>query len=206
MAKKSISDFLDFSLFIFDLDNTIYNEEDYLFQAYSAICERFASVKPGNDRESLSRLMIKIYADEGREKLFDKFLIRSGIGVGHLPECLKILRGFNPEKQIELSPETERILRLLIEKNKLIFVLTNGNPGQQRNKISKLMWDGLDEKITFIMANEIEPKPSAAGIEYILKMSGIQKEKTIFIGDSLIDHECASRGEIEFINIADLKR
>ncbi len=103
--------------------------------------------------------MMKIHREEGREKLFDKFLSRSGIGMDICRNALIILRGFNPEKQIELSPKTEAILRSTIEKNKQIFVLTNGNLYQQKNKIRNLLWKGLDKKITFIMANEIEPKP-----------------------------------------------
>jgi HAD superfamily hydrolase (TIGR01549 family) len=204
MAKKSISDLNNFSLFIFDLDNTIYNEEDYLFQAYSAICDRFSEIAPEHDKKSLLNLMMKIYREEGRDKLFDKFLVRSGIGEGYLSECLKILRTFNPEKQIEIYSKSEEILRFLIEKDKKIFVLTNGNPGQQKNKIRNLVWHGFDEKITFIMANEIEPKPSPAGIIHILEITGIEKNKTLFIGDSHLDQECASSGEIKFINIADL--
>lgn len=205
MAKKSISDLNNFSLFIFDLDNTIYNEEDYLFQAYSAICDRFAGMVPGHDKKSLFTLMMKIYRKKGREKLFDKFLATTGIGEGYLAECLKILRSFKPEKQIKIYSKSEKILRFLIEKDKQIFVLTNGNPDQQKNKIRNVLWNGLDEKITFILANEIEPKPSPAGIRHIQKLTGTTKDKTVFIGDSLIDHECASRSEIKFINIIDLK-
>lgn len=205
MAKRSISDLNNFSLFIFDLDNTIYNEEDYLFQAYSAICDRFAVMTPGHDKKMLFSLMMKIYRQEGRDKLFDKFLARTGIGESYLAECLKILRTFNPEKQIELFSKSEKILRFLIEKDKKIYVLTNGNPGQQKNKIRNLLWNGLDEKIIFILANEIEPKPSPEGIRHIQKLTGTKKDKTVFIGDSPIDQECASRGEIKFVNIADLK-
>jgi HAD superfamily hydrolase (TIGR01549 family) len=202
MAKKSISDLNNFSLIIFDLDNTIYNEEDYLYQAYSAICDRFAGMAPGHDKKSLFNLMMKIYRKEGREKLFNKFLTKAGIGEGYLTDCLKILRSFNPEKQIEIYSRSEKILRLLIEKDKQIFVLTNGNPGQQKNKIRNLLWKGLDEKITFILANEIEPKPSPAGIEHILKKTGIEKKKVVFIGDSDIDRKCAARAKVKFINIA----
>lgn len=202
MVKKSISDLCNFSLFIFDLDNTIYNEEDYLFQAYSAICDRFAGMAHRYDKNSLFSLMMKIYRKEGRDNLFDKFLSRTGIGEGYLEECLKILRTFSPEKQIEIYPKSEKILRFLIEKGKKVYVLTNGNPAQQKNKIKNLLWNGLDEKITFIMANEIEPKPSAAGIEHILKIAGIKKDKTVFVGDSEIDRKCAALGKVKFVNIA----
>lgn len=205
MAKKSISDLSGFSLFIFDLDNTIYNEEEYLLQAYSAICDQLADSAHRHDRESLLKLMLNIYNQEGREKLFDKFLSRSGLGLSNLPECLKILRTFDPERKIELFPETEKILKYLIKLGKKVFVLTNGNPDQQRNKIRSLVWNNLDNRITFILANEIEPKPSPAGIIRILEITGIEKEKTIFIGDSPIDRECASAGSIQFLNINDLK-
>jgi FMN phosphatase YigB (HAD superfamily) len=204
MVKKSISDLSGFSLFIFDLDNTIYNEEEYLFQAYTAICNRFAAPENGYDRRSLFKLMMKIYREEGRDKLFDKFLSVSGLGLSNLPECLKILRSFRPERQIPLFPKTEKILKYLIEQDRKIFVLTNGNPAQQKNKIRSLLWNNLDNKISFILANEIEPKPSPAGIFHILEITGFEKDKTLFVGDSPIDRECASEGGIQFINIADL--
>lgn len=201
MVKKSISDLSGFSLFIFDLDNTIYNEENYLFQAYNAVCNRFAAPEIGHDKKYLLKLMMKIYRQEGRDKLFDKFLSSSGLVLSNLPECLKILRSFSPERQIPLFPETEKILKYLIEQNKKIFVLTNGNPDQQKNKIRSLLWNGLDSKISFILANEIEPKPSPAGIFHILEITGIKKKNTVFIGDSEIDRQCAARSKVKFINI-----
>jgi HAD superfamily hydrolase (TIGR01549 family) len=204
MAIESLSDFYKYSLFIFDLDNTIYNEEDYLFQAYKAISQKLGGLTNRHNKNDLFTLMMEIYRKEGREKLFDKFLAGSGIDSGYLAVCLKILRSFNPEKRIEINPKMEKILRSLVEKQKQIFVLTNGNPEQQRNKIRNILWNGLDEKITFILANEIEPKPSPEGIRHILKLTGIEKDKTILIGDSKVDLDCASRGEIRFVNIADL--
>lgn len=204
MVIESLSDFYKYSLFIFDLDNTIYNEEDYLFQAYKAISQKLGGLTNRHNKNDLFTLMMEIYRKEGREKLFDKFLAGAGIDSGYLAVCLKILRSFNPEKRIEINPKMEKIMRSLVEKQKQIFVLTNGNPEQQRNKIRNILWNGLDEKITFILANEIEPKPSPEGIRHILKLTGIEKDKTILIGDSKVDLDCASRGEIRFVNIADL--
>jgi HAD superfamily hydrolase (TIGR01549 family) len=204
MVIESLSDFYKYSLFIFDLDNTIYNEEDYLFQSYKAISQKLGGLTNRHNKNDLFTLMMEIYRKEGREKLFDKFLAGAGIDSGYLAVCLKILRSFNPEKRIEINPKMEKIMRSLVEKQKQIFVLTNGNPEQQRNKIRNILWNGLDEKITFILANEIEPKPSPEGIRHILKLTGIEKDKTILIGDSKVDLDCASRGEIRFVNIADL--
>ncbi|MCU0456636.1 MAG: HAD family hydrolase [Bacteroidales bacterium] len=204
MAKESISEILDFTLFIFDLDNTIYNEEDYLFQSYSEIAGRFAGISTGKSKKWLLKTIMSIYRKDGREKLFDKFLEKAGLDATYLTECLEILRNFTPSSRMKMYGKTEKILRMLTERNKQIFVLTNGNPAQQRNKIKSVDWKGLDMSITFILADEIEPKPSPAGIEYILKQTNTGKEQVIFIGDSETDRECASRGGIRFLNISSL--
>jgi HAD superfamily hydrolase (TIGR01549 family) len=141
---------------------------------------------------------------EGREKLFDKFLSITGLDKNLLPICLSILRNFRPERQIPIFQETRDILRALKSLGKVIFILTNGNPEQQKNKIRSLDWEGLDEEITFILADEIEPKPSPAGVFHILERSGISADKSLFIGDSITDRICAERGGIQFIDIKEL--
>ncbi len=204
MAIKSISEFFGFSLFIFDLDNTIYNEEDYLFQAYKEIADRFAGLYPSPDSKKLFLKMKEIYDKQGREKLFDKFLLKFKIDDRHLHECLNILRSFNPAKPLEMNPYSKQILKELQERGKKIFVLTNGNAEQQKNKIRHISWDGLDKKISFVFAAEFEPKPSPAGVLYILKSAGTEKGRTIFVGDSDTDKNCAINSGVIYLDIKDL--
>ncbi len=206
MAKKSISDLLDYSLFIFDLDNTIYNEEDYLFQGYKVICDRYSGKEPGQDKKSLFDLMIKIYYQEGRDKLFDRFLETTGSDKSYIDLFLKILRTFKPEKPILINKTVLEFLHLLAEKKKNIFVLTNGNPQQQRNKIRHIEWQGLDKYISFIFAEEIARKPSPAGVSHILKTSGIGNGSAIFIGDKETDRICAEDGGVRYLDIRELKK
>lgn len=205
MAKKSISDLLDYSLFIFDLDNTIYNEEDYLFQAYKVICERFSRLEPGLDKKSLFDLMIKIYHQEGRDKLFDRFFETTGSDKSHMDHFLRILRTFTPEKPLLPDKTVREFLHMLVEKKKNIYVLTNGNPQQQRNKIRHIEWDGLEKHISFIFAEEVGRKPSPAGVLHILKTSGIGNKSAIFIGDKETDRICAQEGGVQYLDIKELK-
>jgi phosphoglycolate phosphatase-like HAD superfamily hydrolase len=191
-------------LYIFDLDNTIYKEEDYLFQAYKAIADKFTKILPGQSKNDLFCILKDLFLKEGREKLFDKFLKNVGLDGSYLPDCLKILRSFVPEKPIEIDKKVKKILTSLKYQKKSVFILTNGNIVQQKNKIKHIQWDGLDKQIGFVFANEIEPKPSPAGIFHILKLTGIEKDRTILIGDSDIDLKCALNGGIAFANISDL--
>lgn len=204
MVIRSISDFYSFSLYIFDLDNTIFKEEDYLFEAYAAIAGKIAVLTPSIDKEQLCLKMKQIYENLGREKLFDRFLSSVGLDNSYLSECLDILRNFKPEKPIEINKIFKHVLPDLIKQNKKIFVLTNGNVDQQKNKIKHIQWEGSDRNIHFVFANEIEPKPSPAGVLYILKTSCTEKNKTVFIGDSATDKICAMNSGVTYFDSNDL--
>jgi HAD superfamily hydrolase (TIGR01549 family) len=204
MAIKSISDLYNFSLFIFDLDNTIYNEKDYLFQAYMAIADKFARIIPSYNKNELYHILKDLYMKEGRERVFDKFLDTVRLDHNHMPECLEILRTFKPEKPLIIDKVLMKFLRSLIKLKKSIYILTNGNTGQQKNKIKHIQWDGLDEHICFVFADEIEPKPSPAGVFYILRMTGFENSRTIFIGDKETDRVCAENSNVSYFDIKSL--
>jgi HAD superfamily hydrolase (TIGR01549 family) len=204
MVIKSISDLYVFSLFIFDLDNTIYNEEDYLFQAYMAIADRFAHIIPDYNSKELYNILKDLYFKEGREKLFDKFLNIVNLDKSYLTDCLNILRTFKPEKPLFINKEVQEFIRSLESMGKSIFILTNGNTDQQKNKIRNILWDGLDENIRFIYADEIESKPSPAGVLYILRITGIESKSAIFIGDRETDRICAENSGISYLDIRHL--
>lgn len=206
MAIKSISEFFSFSLYIFDLDNTIYKEEDYLFQSYRAIAREFAEKFPHYNEYELFKIIKDIYNVQGYEKLFDHFLEKINLDNSYIPLCLKILRSFKPEKTIEVNETVRVILSDLEDQKKTVFILTNGNVEQQKNKIRNLDWRGLDSNLHIVFANEIEPKPSSAGVEYILNISKTDKNKTIFIGDNKVDQLCAINSGITFININKLMK
>jgi putative hydrolase of the HAD superfamily len=204
MAIKLISEFYSFSLYIFDLDNTIYKEEDYLFQAYRTVAKEFAGKLPLLSEQDLFRIIKAIYEVHGCEKLFDKFLETINLDKSYLPICLNILRSFKPENSIEIDEIIKPILFDLQSRKKMAFVLTNGNTEQQKNKIRNISWTGLDNYLQIVFANDIEPKPSAAGVEHILNISGTSKNDAIFIGDSEVDQACALNSGIDFINVKDL--
>lgn len=204
MEISSISDFSSFSLCIFDLDNTIYQEEDYLFQGYHSIAEYFSKTDSSHNTTELFLMLKNIYQKEGRDKLFNKFLKTINVDDSHIPICLHILRTFDPKNKLFIYSNVKNLLSNLINQEKTIYVLTNGNPLQQKNKIRNIDWDGLDKSIHFVLADEIEPKPSAAGVEYILNISGIKRSKTIMIGDSETDQKCAVNSAIPFLNVKNL--
>jgi len=154
--------------------------------------------------QDLFRIIKAIYEVHGCEKLFDKFLETINLDKSYLPICLNILRSFKPENSIEIDEIIKPILFDLQSQKKMAFVLTNGNTEQQKNKIRNINWAGLDNYLQIVFANDIESKPSAAGVEHILNISNTGKKDAIFIGDSEVDQACAVNSGIDFINVKDL--
>ena len=206
MAIRSISEFYSYSLYIFDLDNTIYNEADYLFQGYDAIAGYFSGIIKNPGKKELSEMLKRIYLEEGREKLFNKFLIRNGLDESYIKQCLAILRSFTTEKDLEIMIPVKKILKTLTAAGKEVYILTNGNVQQQKNKIRSIRWDGLDQVLNFVFAEEIEPKPSPAGIGHILHITGIPKHQAVFTGDAESDRLSAENAGISFVETAELLR
>ncbi len=190
-----------YKCYIFDLDNTLYNEVDYLYPAYREIAH-FLHENYNLITEKVENYLISEFTNSGRKNLFDNLIENYKLPKGTLVDLLFILRNIQRVQKINLFPEMESLLNQLVLKNKLVYILTNGNIVQQKNKINQISWNGLINKIDIKLANEIEPKPSPTAIYEILKERNLEKCEVVFIGDSKIDEECAGRANIQFLNVS----
>lgn len=196
--------FEDYDLVIFDLDNTLYDENLYLFKGYLDIA-RYLS----NKYSHIPFLECKMYLEvtfqrEGRKFLFDKLFNKYKI-VDELEDCLKLMREVTFDSKIKLFKTSYLLLKDAINSSK-VCVLTNGNPTQQKNKIRQIEWEGLLDDINIVFANEYAPKPSAKVFEdYLLPKYNLISKKILFIGDDISDKSFSQGIGCQFINIEKFK-
>lgn len=186
-----------YDVYIFDLDNTLFKEEDYLFKAYEKIALVFS--KSQNNYASILNYLIFTFRNEGRTNIFDKLCVRFNIDRKQIEKCLNILRTFKVEQPIVLYSNMYYVLNYLICNNKKIIILTNGNIEQQNNKINSIDWKGYLKNIEIYYANKFQPKPSNMALEYIIDKYKYDRDKILFIGDSNVDRICAIRSKVDFI-------
>jgi len=198
MEAKS---FFDYDLYIFDLDNTLYSENDYLSGVYFAVAKEVFKSKP---LLGIELPFLWLYEHKGTPNLFSNFIEEFGLEPSFIGECLSVLRTYTSDRKLQLYAEAGELLTSLQEENKTIYVLTNGNVEQQRNKVKNINWQGLDKNIQFVYANEYEPKPSPKCVDIIREITGTPGRDTILIGDSEIDKQCAENSGIDFKNISEL--
>ncbi len=192
---------------ILDLDNTIYPEKDYLFQVYYLIGE-FVEFQEAVPHDQVTKFLVDEFMAKGRDRIFDKMIAHFNLSETYLENCFRLLR--TAKLPLPLLIFEDMLLRLqeASEAGLRLFVLTNGNPEQQLNKIKHLEWHGLDQHIKCYFCNEIAPKPAPDAMLKLLADHQLATSEVLFLGDANIDEDCAKAAGVDFerVNFVDVIR
>ena len=182
---------------VLDLDNTIYPEKDYLFQVYYLIGQ-FVEFQEGVSREQVTQFLVNEFMANGRDHIFDKMIAHFKLPETYLENCFRLLR--TAKIPLPLLIFEQMLLRLqeASEAGLQLFVLTNGHPEQQLNKIKHLEWHGLDQHIKCYFCNEIAPKPAPDAMLKLLADHQLLPSEVLFLGDANIDEACAIAAGVDF--------
>jgi FMN phosphatase YigB (HAD superfamily) len=184
--------------FVFELDNVLYPEKDYLYQVYYLFTAFLEYTELINAKEATS-FMVDTYLSEGKEVVFDRLKKKFGIdkkyqyNFDHLNITAKL-----PLKLL-LDQSMLNLMQDIVIDRKKIFILTNGNPEQQLNKIKQTEWHGLEPYLTCYFANETAPKPETDSIDLLIKNHNLKRRDVLMIGNSDIDRQCADASGIDLI-------
>jgi putative hydrolase of the HAD superfamily len=176
--------FLKADFIMFDLDNTLYDEKEFLFGAYKTI-SFYLENKYSINNELIYNNLTNHFELYGRKNIFNQLIINFKIPDYELLNFLNILRKYKPIKKYTLFAEIKPLFNQLIKLNKIFIIVTNGNVEQQQNKIKNINWEDLSIPKVFY-ANNYSPKPSPRiylekiGPFYNLK----DNSNLLFIGDS----------------------
>lgn len=189
--------------FVFDLDNTLYPEKDYLYQVYYMVGQ-FIEYQETFDHQIITKYLINEFETNGRAHIFDKLIEQFNLKKEYVDNCIRLLRTARLPLKLLLFKEAEWMLNELVDHKKPIFILTNGSTDQQVNKVTQIEWNGLQKHIKCYYANEIVPKPAPDGLLKIMEDHELEPKDLVFIGDADIDENCAKAAGVEFVYIESL--
>lgn len=162
---------------IFDLDDTLYSEKDYVRSGYRAVATVFAQVE---------NMEAKLWeAFERKLPAIDVVLEAEGIlDPQNKEKALQAYRSHMPD--IMLYPGVEQLLRRL-KQNKKLGLITDGRPEGQRAKIESLRVATFFEKIivTDEMGGPAYRKPNEAAFRLMQHALDVPYEKMVYIGDNI---------------------
>ncbi|MDU6876800.1 HAD family hydrolase [Clostridium tepidum] len=172
---------------IFDLDDTLYKELDFVYGGFKEVCTYLAN-KYNKNKNQLYKDTINILEEHGRGKIFniicEKYNMKEDI-----KELVKIYRQAKPK--ISLYEDAKYILTYLKTNNKIeekyynIGIITDGKASVQRNKIKLLGLEKMVDKI--IVTDDFGMdfwKPNEFAYKEMLKYFNCTSDQCIYVGDN----------------------
>jgi len=171
---------------VFDLDDTLYSEKDYVRSGYRAVAKELLQVE-----DAYNKLWI---AFEQGYAAIDKVLCDEGIFTMALKEkCLSVYRNHLP--QVELYDGVAEMLAILRASGKKLGIITDGRPEGQWNKIKALGLENLVDEIivTDELGGVMFRKPCDIAFRIMQKKLGVPFESMVYVGDNLTKDLIAPR-------------
>ncbi|KUO74792.1 MAG: hypothetical protein APF77_11055 [Clostridia bacterium BRH_c25] len=165
---------------VFDLDDTLYKEADFVHGAFGEVAE-YLGTKYCIGRDELYRTMLRLLASMGRGRIFNDICDIYSIDedVNNLIEIYR-----NAAPKISLYEDAEHFLKCCSGKYKL-GLITDGIYYVQRNKIRLL---GIEEYFDAIVVTDDHGKdfwkPSTKPYLKMAEELGVSLDSMIYIGDN----------------------
>ena len=186
--------------FIFELDNVLFAEKEYLYQVYYLFAG-FLEYTELLDAKVLVNLMVQTHEQEGAGVVFDTLKERFKLDEKYRFNFEHLHTAAQPPLNILLYPHMLTLLQDIVVDRKQIFIVTNGNPQQQLNKIKHTDWQGLEQYLTCYFANEIAAKPEPDMVHLLLNKHQLQRRNTLMIGATDTDELCAEACGIDYLGV-----
>ena len=167
---------------VFDLDDTLYNEIDFVYSGFRAVSSFLSSSYSIKTQEVLEAITA-ILEEDGRGKIFDRVLTDYGIfSKALVSTCLSVYRLHQP--QIELPKSTINCLERLGDAHSL-YIVTDGNKIVQRNKVNALGVERYVKKVFITHCYGVRnAKPSPYCFNIIAGIEKADPSEVIYIGDN----------------------
>ena len=167
---------------LFDLDNTLYNEDDYVKSGFRAVATYISSYT-GIDESLVYQKLILDYENGLRKKNFDVLINDLKLKEIDVHVLIDIYRKHLPI--IKLYDDAKECLSRLKMKRYKMGLVTQGNRESQINKIKAL---GLKNFFDAIYISEMESgitkENSTKPWEIILEKLKVSAKESIYVGDN----------------------
>ncbi|MDP9047975.1 MAG: HAD family hydrolase [Bacteroidota bacterium] len=186
--------------FIFEMDDVLYPEKDYLFQVYylfAGLLEYTELI----DAKMATDLMVNTYKTAGKDVVFDILKEQFNVSERFRYSLSNLLNTAKLPLKLLVYENMLKMLQEVVIDRKKVFIVTNGNPEQQLNKIKQTEWHGLEKYLTCYFAEESIPKPEPDVVHVLIKEHNLQRRNILMIENSEADRLCAQAAGIDFINV-----
>ncbi len=166
---------------IFDLDDTLYLESDFVASGYREVARHIAR-KYGCSFRDVFHTMMSVFVTHGRENVLP-VIVRRYLGDGvPLSEFVEVYRNHSP--RIHLFPGYPGLLRRLRNSYKL-GIITDGHPEVQKRKVHSLGLERMIDRIIYTWEYGMDmQKPHPQPFMMMMNCLQTRPDSTLFVGDN----------------------
>ena len=186
---------------IFGLDNVLYPEKDYLLQVYYLFSE-FISYSEQMDAKEILAYMTSEYTANGEEAIFEKTAEKFNIPLKYSDNFILLHQTARLPLKLLLYQQILSFLQELVAERIAIFLLVDGKPEEQINKIKQLEWHGLEQYLKVYFTEEFEAKPES--LNFIINQHQFTKEALLIVGFDEEEKQFSVSADIDFLTIQSL--
>ena len=187
--------------FVFELDNVIYPESDYLLQVYYLFANFIEFTEGSPPAKDIIDFFKTAYTHHGDDKIFDRVKSAFGIDEKYRDNFDRLhATAILPLKLLLFSNILTLMQEMLVDRKQL-FLVTNGKPEVQLNKIRQMEWNGLEQYLRVYYAIEIDLKPNPAILSYIMDEHQLSQDDILVLGATTIDEDFAKVSGVDYLNV-----
>ncbi|MEJ7558053.1 MAG: HAD family hydrolase [Pedobacter sp.] len=189
--------------FIFEYDNVLYPEKDYLLQVYYLFAQ-FVEYAEQRDAVELLAYMTEDFANNGHDGIFERTVKQFDLEKKYRVNFDLLMQNVKLPLKLLLFDEMLQLLISVAKNGKQIFLLANGDPVVALNKIRQTEWNGMESSLTVYFAEEFTEDSTENILLKILEKHGVKREKCLFVGHSSQAILINPQSGINYLNAADL--
>ncbi|RFZ94158.1 haloacid dehalogenase [Mucilaginibacter conchicola] len=189
--------------FVFELDDVLFPGKDYYYQIYYL----FANLLEYTELNSASKttdLMIDTYNKSGEGAVYDALVNQLSVDEKYRSKLELMLLTARLPLKLLLYQNMLSFMQEVVTDRKKLFIVTNGAPQMQLNKIRQVEWHGLEPYLTCYFTQETMPKPETDAIDLLLKEHNLERRDLLMITGTETDILCAEASGIDHIPASEI--
>ncbi len=187
--------------FVFELDDVIYPEKDYLLQVYYLFANFIEFAEGFPNSKNLTEFFKAAYLHHGEKDIFDRAKGAFSIDEKYRDNFDRLHHSAILPLKLLMYPKILELMQEIVVYGKQLFLITNGKPEVQLNKIRQIEWNGLENYLRVFYASEINSKPNSDVLSYIINNYQLTTKDFMIIGTSEIDQEFAVSTGVDFLAV-----
>ena len=167
--------------FVFELDDVLYPQQDYLLQVYYLFANFLEYTETFPPAADLTDFLKKAYVAHGPTGLFERVKEVFGINEKYKENFDRLHVSAQLPLPLLLYPEVLTLLKAIKEDSKAIFILTKGNPLMQLNKLKHIQWEGLQNDLRVYFYDELKLKSTLEPLIYLINENKLDLDEVLVV-------------------------